>query len=931
MDKAQETSDEEEEEEDWMAINWDGNLSSRIKLLNKKKDEDYPDKPEGSTEGKQKDEGMAGDDKSSNEPMVSRMLLNDNKAGMSGVDKERINQIIFEASKGSKYFENERKKEEQVTKRIEEQKQKQKTITQEHLDTAEKEADLLLEEFDRLRDLSRTIVHVDMDAFYAAVEMRDNPALRDKPMAVGGNSMLSTSNYHARKFGVRAAMPGFIGKKLCPELVIVPLHFDKYNAVSKEVRDILGTFDPNYCPVSLDEAYLDFTDHITKRSSLSEKERTVICRTCDSFDKSHCLCDLNETLGLSCSEIGTVNVKGSPSDICGICGKPVPGFELVTFKISLEEAVKEMRCRIQQKTCLTASAGIAPNMMLAKVCSDMKKPNGQYIIPSTVEDVMSFIRKLPIRKISGIGKVSERMLNAVEVKTCQDLYNKRGLLYHLYSQISFNYFMRICLGIGSTTVERDGERKSMSTERTFPEMSAPAELYSKCLELCHSLAEDLQSEALKGKTVTIKIKTVKFDVKTRACSLPDYTNDAEVIYIAAKDLLCKEMKNVHPQPLQLRLMGVRMSTLVDQTLLSNKRQQNTLIQFVKKGEKIAKNESQHGECSNQESEKQNVVNELVQCYVKTTGNLSTKQLEQNPDSMSQFQLSHCDNNTEQGPKDNIITLEKDMKQCDNVQDLVSMRNPDSAEINSEKSCMKMPTNKSEEQQLSDEGTNDINSTEEKCNTVWYTCPVCRDEVGCSDLHSFNHHIDTCLSKSVVKECSRYTPEEESPKSKKTPSRKTITPKRKSSTSTPKLIKSKFKTPPKLGNIKYKDPVTTLTQESAVIALPSSEGPSTSETQETSNTESSVEKITKPQGCDVTETLVCPVCFMEQTGTDLDAFNQHVDSCLCKGTITEILREQKHGNKRSLGKQGSKGAGGKRKRQDSGTKCQSIATFFQMNT
>lgn len=153
-------------------------------------------------------------------------------------------------------------------------------------------------------------------------------------------------------------MPGFIGKKLCPELVIVPLHFDKYTSVSKEVREILATFDPNYCTVSLDEAYLDFTDHMAKRRGLSEKERTVICRTCDISDKSFCLCDLNETLGLSVCENGTLKVKDRPSDVCGACGKSIPGFELVTFQTSLEDAVKEMRCRIHQKTCLTASAGM---------------------------------------------------------------------------------------------------------------------------------------------------------------------------------------------------------------------------------------------------------------------------------------------------------------------------------------------------------------------------------------------------------------------------------------------------------------------------------------------------------------------------------------------------------------------------------------------
>lgn len=340
-----------------------------------------------------------------------------------------------------------------------------------------------------------------------------------------------------------------------------------------------------------------------------------------------------------------------------------------------------------------------------------------------------------------------------------------------------------------------------------------------------------------------------------------------------------------------------MSTLVDQTLLSNKKQQNTLIQFVKKGEKVGKNETQQGkeECSYQEGDKQ--VDGVVQCSLKNI--ISTNQPEQNSDCTTQSQLNHCGNNMEQGPKKNFITLEKDRNQGDNVQDLVSVTNPPSTERNSENTCVKLSRceNESDGQQLSDEGTADINITEEKSNTVWYTCPVCRDEVGCSDLNGFNHHIDTCLSKSVVKECSRYTPEDESPKSKKTPSRKTITPKRKSSTSTPKLIKSRFKTPQNLGNVKYQDLVTAVTQESVVSASALSDEPSTSKTQEANDTESSVEKLTKSQDSKVTETLVCPVCFMEQTGADLDAFNQHVDSCLCKGTITEILKEQKNSNKR----------------------------------
>jgi DNA polymerase kappa len=201
----------------------------------------------------------------------------------------------------------------------------------------------------------------------------------------------STSNYHARKFGVRAAMPGFIGKKLCPDLVIVPLNFEKYTSMSKLVKAIIAEYDPNFCPMSLDEAYLDITDHLVKRLSMPEQERTLICRDSSYVDsKIHCHCDLNEIQrkyendGFSLVRIHELIKKGgnsekfseNPEDLkprateadcgdvgrevtlnCPECKKQLPPFDFKTFGVSDEEAVNEMRCRVEQKTRLTASAG----------------------------------------------------------------------------------------------------------------------------------------------------------------------------------------------------------------------------------------------------------------------------------------------------------------------------------------------------------------------------------------------------------------------------------------------------------------------------------------------------------------------------------------------------------------------------------------------
>ncbi|XP_051961202.1 DNA polymerase kappa [Xyrauchen texanus] len=507
------------------------------------------------------------------EGLLSRMALNDNKAGMEGLDRDKINKIILEASKGSRFYENELKKEQQVNQRIKKMMEQKAKITKEQMKQAQAEVDKLTSHMESGRDLGSVIVHVDMDAFYAAVEMRDCPELKDKPLAVGSMSMLSTSNYHARRFGVRAAMPGFIAKKLCPNLVIVPTNFDKYRAVSAQVREVFSVYDPHFMPISLDEAYLDITEHLNQRKLWPESMRTHYIRDAKKENDADRTAVESERDGLS-----PVLFEDSPSSspsLSGVDGKAE------VFGTSAEEAVREMRFRIEQKTTLTASAGIAPNMMLAKVCSDKNKPNGQYRIPPERQVVMDFIKDLPVRKVSGVGKVTEKMLAALGIVSCSQLGQQMALLSLLFSETSWHHFLHISLGLGSTYVERDSERKSISTERTFCQMSDAEEQYSLCRELCHDLAQDLQKEGLKGKTVTLKLKNVKFEVKTRAFTLQYAVCSEEEIFAAAKDLLKVEIDSVSPQPLKLRLMGVRVSSFI--SVEDKKPLQKSIMGFLQKG------------------------------------------------------------------------------------------------------------------------------------------------------------------------------------------------------------------------------------------------------------------------------------------------------------------------------------------------------------
>lgn len=224
--------------------------------------------------------------------------------------------MIIDASKGSSYYRKEmertqaaKEKAKQYKLKIDSYKKNEKLW-----EKTVKDVKSLIKEIERDRELSRTWAHIDMDMFYAAVEIRDDPSLADKPLAVGNDSMISTANYIARKFGVRSAMPGFIARKLCPDLVFRDCNFKKYKEVSYIFREILEEYDPHFESMGLDEANLDLTNYLLTHNLNDEDNKQ---------------------------------------------------------KVALE-----IRTRIFEATKLTCSAGISCNKMLAKICTDMNKPNG---------------------------------------------------------------------------------------------------------------------------------------------------------------------------------------------------------------------------------------------------------------------------------------------------------------------------------------------------------------------------------------------------------------------------------------------------------------------------------------------------------------------------------------------------------------------------
>ncbi|KDQ57446.1 hypothetical protein JAAARDRAFT_129936 [Jaapia argillacea MUCL 33604] len=416
------------------------------------------------------------------------------KAGLAK-DQTEINKVIAEASKGSKFYENEKRKDKDLTERIARiLKQRDELTKGANLPKIERAVDELLVELESTRDLTQIIVHVDMDAFYANVEMLDNPDLAGKPFGVGSlGGVLTTASYEARKFGVRSGMPGFIAKKLCPELIFVKMHFSRYSEMSDQVMSIFRQYDPNMLAAGCDEGYLNITSYCEEHS------------------------------------------------------------------LTADDCVAKMREQVHQETNLTVSAGIAPNKMLAKICSDKNKPNGQFHLPFDRKVITAFMYDLSIRKIPGIGRVNERLLDSIGIKTCGDIYAHRATLSLMDKQFGLKFLLRTYLGIASNNVEpyTREERKSIGAERTFGTITDKEKILKKLDEVAVELASDMGDRGWAGRTITLKYKLDNFQVFTRAKSFDRWVSKKEELFNIGKELL------MHEWPLKLRLIGLRATKLKD--------------------------------------------------------------------------------------------------------------------------------------------------------------------------------------------------------------------------------------------------------------------------------------------------------------------------------------------------------------------------------
>lgn len=341
---------------------------------------------------------------------------------------------------------------------------------------------------------SRKILHIDMDAFFAAVEVRDRPELAGKPVIVGGDpqsrGVVSTASYEARKFGVHSAMPAARAKRLCPQGIFLKPDFSKYKKVSEQIYSILSKYTSVIESGGLDEAYLDVTEN---------------------------------------------NLK-------------------IEDPILLAQMIQQ---NIKAATKLTGSVGVAPNKYLAKIASDYQKPAGLTVI--WADEVELFLENLLVRKIPGIGPVTEKELHALGIKTVGELAlrSKEDLIRH-FGKWGVSLYER-ARGIDTSPVEPWGEPKQIGSEETFErDLMNLREMEGKIKSLAEEVSFYLKRRAARARTVTLKVKYSDFTVITRSRTLHEPFDDADTIITEARRLLAEKTE---AGKRLIRLLGVSASNL----------------------------------------------------------------------------------------------------------------------------------------------------------------------------------------------------------------------------------------------------------------------------------------------------------------------------------------------------------------------------------
>jgi DNA polymerase-4 len=338
------------------------------------------------------------------------------------------------------------------------------------------------------------ILHVDMDAYYASVEERDDPSLVGKPVIVGGSAegrgVVAAANYEARKFGVHSAMAAVRAKRLCPQAIVIKPRMDYYASVSRQIRDIFEQFTSLVEPLSLDEAFLDVT--------------------------------------------GSESIFGAAALIG-----------------------QQIKQRIRSELKLVASVGVAPNKFVAKIASDVQKPDGFVVVEA--DEVQSFLDPLPIGRLWGVGKVTGQVFDQLSIRTIGQL--RQIPIETLAGRFgsSGEHFWKLAHGIDDRRVIPDREAKSISAETTFHEDIDDLELLRAWLvDLVEQVGRRLRRHGIKGRTIELKVRFADFKTITRSLTVTEPTNITQELLDVGVELLTKRLP---PRHLPVRLLGFGVSNL----------------------------------------------------------------------------------------------------------------------------------------------------------------------------------------------------------------------------------------------------------------------------------------------------------------------------------------------------------------------------------
>jgi len=338
------------------------------------------------------------------------------------------------------------------------------------------------------------ILHVDMDAFYASIEIRDRPELENKPVIVGGSptgrGVVAAASYKAREYGIHSAMPAARAKRLCPDAVFLPSRIDYYAQISEQIHAIFKRYTPLVEPLSLDEAFLDVAK--------------------------------SETLFGGAEAIG-----------------------------------RRIKDEIRNETGLTASVGIAPNKFVAKVASDIGKPDGFVVVRK--EGIREFLDPLPVRRLWGVGKVTGRVLEEKGIRTIRQVRDLPAEMMHALLGKWGDHLWELAQGIDPRPVIPDHEAKSISREETFEtDLKDFDALRRHLVEMVEEVAGRLRRHDHRARTVEIKIRFPDFKTITRSKTLPEATDLTEDLIRTATTLLEKHLPQRHAG---VRLLGMGVNHL----------------------------------------------------------------------------------------------------------------------------------------------------------------------------------------------------------------------------------------------------------------------------------------------------------------------------------------------------------------------------------